>query len=74
MLTDISFASDHDRIGIVGRNGSGKSALARVLAGLIKPTSGVVRINGTDVASDRKAALRLVGVLSAPPGPESRPC
>ena len=51
------------RIGIVGRNGSGKSTLARCLAGLIRPDAGRVTIDGADIARDRRAALRLVGIL-----------
>ena len=42
--------------------GSG-SSLARVLAGLVSPAAGQVRIAGVDVAKDRKAALRTVGIL-----------
>ncbi|MGR6741284.1 ABC-F family ATP-binding cassette domain-containing protein [Microbacterium arborescens] len=35
-----------DRIGIVGRNGDGKSSLLRMLAGLIEPDSGRVTVRG----------------------------
>ncbi|WP_417607656.1 energy-coupling factor ABC transporter ATP-binding protein [Primorskyibacter flagellatus] len=58
-LLDISDA----RIGLVGRNGSGKTTLARLLAGLVRPDSGRVLINGVDVARDRRAAIRTVGIL-----------
>lgn len=36
---------------ILGRSGSGKSTLLGMLAGLIRPTSGTVRIKGTDISS-----------------------
>lgn len=35
-----------DRIGIVGRNGDGKSSLMRMLAGLVEPDSGRVTVRG----------------------------
>ena len=35
-----------DALGLVGKNGSGKSTLLRVIAGLIKPDTGIVTING----------------------------
>lgn len=63
VLQGISLRSDARRIGIVGRNGSGKTSLARVLAGLVTPDQGHVRVAGVDVARDRKAALGAVGIL-----------
>ncbi|MEW9918308.1 energy-coupling factor ABC transporter ATP-binding protein [Marimonas sp. MJW-29] len=63
VLSGITLRADERRIGVVGRNGSGKTTLARIMAGLIAPDSGKVRIDGTDVAKDRKAALRRVGIL-----------
>ncbi|TNF17492.1 MAG: ABC transporter ATP-binding protein [Rhodobacteraceae bacterium] len=51
------------RLGVVGRNGSGKTTLARVLAGLVAPATGSYRLNGIDLARDRKAALGEVGIL-----------
>ena len=63
VLTDISFSTNARRIGIIGRNGSGKTSLARVMAGLVSPHKGDARIAGIDVSRDRKAALRHVGIL-----------
>ena len=63
ILSGVTIRADERRIGIVGRNGSGKTSLARVMAGLIPADQGRVRIDGVDVAQDRRAALRRVGIL-----------
>jgi ABC-2 type transport system ATP-binding protein len=46
---------------LLGRNGAGKSTTMRVLAGVIPPTEGVVRVAGLDVARDNLAVKRLSG-------------
>ncbi|WP_323763727.1 ABC transporter ATP-binding protein [Marinovum sp.] len=63
VLADLTLDLAVTRLAVVGRNGSGKSTLARLLAGLVAPQQGQVRINGIDVARDRKAALCEVGIL-----------
>ncbi|WP_374967189.1 ATP-binding cassette domain-containing protein [Lysinibacillus sp. RS5] len=50
ILQDVSFSIPVGRIiGLVGENGSGKSTLLKVLAGLLRPSSGEVLLNGTPV-------------------------
>ena len=47
-LRDISFhLTAGDRLGLVGRNGAGKSSLLRCLAGIYEPQGGRVRIQGS---------------------------
>jgi ABC-type polysaccharide/polyol phosphate transport system ATPase subunit len=46
-LTDVSFAVPKgSTFGVIGRNGSGKSTALKVVAGITKPTSGAVRVQG----------------------------
>ncbi|HST82464.1 MAG TPA: ABC transporter ATP-binding protein [Kineosporiaceae bacterium] len=50
-----------DSIAIMGPSGSGKTTLMQVLAGIITPDSGVVRLRGEDVqglSAERRAKLR----------------
>ncbi|MCP5085783.1 MAG: ABC transporter ATP-binding protein [Rhodobacteraceae bacterium] len=63
ILGPVSLTLLERRIGVVGRNGSGKSTFARLLAGLLKPDSGTVTLDATDVWSDRKAAVDRIGVI-----------
>ncbi|WP_371170652.1 energy-coupling factor ABC transporter ATP-binding protein [Aliiroseovarius sp. 2305UL8-7] len=63
ILSGLSLDLSARRIGVIGRNGSGKTTFARLLAGLIAPTSGTVMIDGINPAKDRRAALALVGIL-----------
>lgn len=54
-LDDVSFSVEKGEfIGVIGHTGSGKSTLMQHLNGLLKPTSGTVLLNGTDVWSDKK--------------------
>lgn len=46
---------------LLGRNGAGKSTTMRVLAGVIPPTEGVVRVAGVDVARDPLTVKRMTG-------------
>ena len=46
-LSDVSFTLDKgDVLGIIGLNGSGKSTLLKLIAGVLKPSSGKITANG----------------------------
>ena len=47
-LKDVSFeVLPGESVGLVGFNGSGKSTMLKVIAGVLKPTNGTVVVNGT---------------------------
>jgi ABC-2 type transport system ATP-binding protein len=46
-LKGVSFQiGDGEVVGIVGRNGSGKSTILKIIAGVYRPTAGVVKVSG----------------------------
>jgi NitT/TauT family transport system ATP-binding protein len=47
-------------LGLVGRSGCGKSTLLRLIAGLIEPSAGTIRVDGASAARDRLAACALM--------------
>ncbi len=53
--------------GLLGPNGSGKTTTLRILATLIRPTSGAARILGHDVVSRAMDVRRQVGVMPEKP-------
>jgi simple sugar transport system ATP-binding protein len=49
-------------VGLLGDNGAGKSTLIKILAGVIKPTSGEIVINGERVSNWSPARSRAAGI------------
>ena len=58
-LNGVSFVIEPgERIGLLGRVGSGKSTITRLILGLYPPNDGLVMIDGTDIRQLDPAALR----------------
>ncbi|MBM7454840.1 ATP-binding cassette subfamily C protein LapB [Oceanisphaera litoralis] len=47
-----------EKVAVIGRIGSGKTTLERLVAGLYKPTGGAIRIDGIDIGQLQPATLR----------------
>lgn len=52
-----------EMVGYIGPNGAGKSTTIKMLSGVLKPTSGDVRINGLDPFRDRVKNAYQIGVV-----------
>lgn len=65
----VSFTVERGRIfGLLGPNGAGKTTALRMISGLLSPTSGHARLDGHDVQTNKEAAKRCLGYLTASTG------
>jgi biotin transport system ATP-binding protein len=67
VLREVSVVLAEHRVGVIGSNGSGKSTFARLLNGLVVPTTGRVLVDGLDTATDLRAVRRRVGFVFQDP-------
>ena len=69
ILHDVSLTVDERFVAITGPNGGGKSTLARIIAGIVKPTEGEIWLDGqniTDLSITERAKLGISFAFQQP--------
>ena len=67
-VDDLSFdVASGEIVGLIGPNGAGKTTTLRSLAGILRPTSGHLRIDGHDLAGDAIEAKRRLAFMPDEP-------
>ncbi|WP_107037595.1 ABC transporter ATP-binding protein [Brumimicrobium mesophilum] len=68
-VKDVSFECQPGRIfSLLGPNGAGKTTTLRMLAGILKPTQGSIRINDIDIQKNPNEAKKDIGFLTGSTG------
>lgn len=68
VLQDVSFDMRREPLGILGRNGMGKTTLVGALAGLLPARSGQVEFEGAPVHGQRPHRINRAGIAYVPQG------
>jgi ABC-type sugar transport system ATPase subunit len=59
-VNDVSFVlAPREVVALVGENGAGKSTIKNLLAGIVKPDSGSIVVNGAEISGDARHARHL---------------
>lgn len=67
VLRDVNLRLDEPRVGVIGANGSGKSTFARLLNGLVVPSTGRVLVDSLDTRTDGRRVRQRVGFVFTNP-------
>jgi ribose transport system ATP-binding protein len=64
-LEDVDFACERGKIhAVLGENGAGKSTLIKIVAGVVQPDAGVMRLDGEEVRFPSPSSANAAGVAS----------
>src|SRR5713226_10170774 len=67
-LDHVSFKIGSGEVfGLLGPNGAGKSTLLKILVGILRPTSGTIRLGEYDIVANPEKAKKLIGYLPENP-------
>ena len=67
-LRDVSFCvRAGEVVGLLGRNGAGKTTALNLITGYFPPTEGIVRIGGKEMLADPRGCKRMIGYLPEKP-------
>ena len=67
-LDNVSLSiGDREVFGLLGPNGAGKSTLLKTLVGILRPTSGTIKIDAIDIVRDPERVKRIIGYLPENP-------
>jgi ABC-2 type transport system ATP-binding protein len=63
-VRDVSFSVERGTVfGLVGSDGAGKSTLLRMIATMIRPSAGAIRIDGLDAVAEKREVKRRIGYM-----------
>jgi branched-chain amino acid transport system ATP-binding protein len=67
ILFDVSLhVEENEVVALLGRNGAGKSTTLKSLMGVVRPRSGMVRLDGVDIAGRKSHAIAQAGMQLVP--------
>lgn len=68
VLQDVSFSMSHEPLGMVGRNGMGKTTLAKAAVGFVPARSGSIQFDGRDLLGRQPNEINHAGIAYVPQG------
>ncbi len=67
-VDDLSFAvNDGEIVGFIGPNGAGKTTTIKMMTGILKPDSGVIKVNDVDISKNPIEAKKIIGYIADSP-------